>query len=915
MSSKNTSETIFSPKACWIWDQSHAFGYNYYLEARKCFSLSPSTLKNISDSDQALLLITADALYQVWLNGVLIGHGPAKSAEGRRSVDTYEIGNGLKSGENVLEVLVLSVGTGTMTYCLGEAGLIFEIRLPNKMIFSDRSTLVRKSASHHQNTVRRWIMPCLEDIHAGANGKAWKPATIVKRDAQLYRRRVPLPTREPLLPKRLVMAQRVAVPNFSVSFRLRPYLAEEKDRLRNNVFNRNAYLVCEIISPVAQILRFTPTLGNVNWYFEGKKLFEGSGWALWSEKKFNPVIKLKKGANRLVGLHRFNHFEDINLAGFVQSPVKIKNPFGAGGFQVIPVDDADWFEGEKLGNFDWETLRPKMSRMDPVHTMLHGNSHDLVVGAAVMDEGEKLFTQAKSSFTSGHLDFPPSKSGEAVRYVLDLGVLQNGWLSFHAEGENGSTLIFSFFESLDEGSPVRIQWPTGCNNALTYRLREGQQSFESFLPYGVRYLMVTHSGRNPVRLTNLRVMTANCGSWPQGSFLCSDSVINGIYKISVQSIISGTDDTLTDCPTYEQVNWNCDNRWASECDYFTCANTEVLSNSIKLFTEDNAYRGLVRSQYPSAWDSHIPLWSFHWLMWCHDYYWHTGDRKLIAEIFPRIQAGIEEAISRLNSKGLLEWTNVWHFADWGHGRDDNHAIMGAEQAGLVGALAASEKIAWLLNRSALAQHWKQVRQKLISSINRHLWNPSKQAFADSLHEDGTQSNVSSQTTNAMMAIYGVGNPVWCKRLAKRIVDGDQKLLAYGSPFGMYYTLVLLDQMGDVETIFKLIKRRYGEMILAGDTTTWETFSDYGSPDKEFPTRSRCHPYAAYVVKYLVKYLLGVEVMAPGFASVRIKPNPPKEIAHLSGSIPTPHGLIRVTWKREGKKMILNTDLPRGISLI
>ena len=79
--------------------------------------------------------------------------------------------------------------------------------------------------------------------------------------------------------------------------------------------------------------------------------------------------------------------------------------------------------------------------------------------------------------------------------------------------------------------------------------------------------------------------------------------------------------------------------------------------------------------------------------------------------------------------------------------------------------------------------------------------------------------------------------------------------ASGSPYGLYYILEMFDRLGEVEELFKLIRQRWGEMVLAGDTTTWETFSEWNGP--VWPTRSRCHPFAAFVAKYLIRYLLGI----------------------------------------------------------
>jgi len=75
----------------------------------------------------------------------------------------------------------------------------------------------------------------------------------------------------------------------------------------------------------------------------------------------------------------------------------------------------------------------------------------------------------------------------------------------------------------------------------------------------------------------------------------------------------------------------------------------------------------------------------------------------------------------------------------------------------------------------------------------------------------------------------------------------------------------------------------------------------------WPTRSRCHPFSAYVVKYLVKYLLGVEALTPGYAKVRIRPRPPNGIASCHGAVPTPHGLLQVSWRKEGRRIRITTS--------
>lgn len=866
---------IFSKRARWIWRADESFAYNEYVRFRKAFALGRR------EGEAATLAITADALYQAWVNGRMVGHGPAKSAEGRRSVDRYDIGPFLRPGTNHLEVLVLSLGVGSMTYCPGSAGVIFQIDLPRRKIVSDGATLVRRERGRRRTTVRRWILPCLEDVDGAAAPGPWTRARVTPKQVALYRRRVPLPSRQALVPRRIVAAEVVRVPGFSISLRLKPPLARGTERRRCNMVNVPARVTVELFSPIRQTMEFVPSLGNVTWKRGGKVIFKGSGWTGWDRSKHRGVIRLERGTTRLEGLHERSHFEDVSLCAFVRAPVRVRHarvdplslpPSGGRDDSVAPTLARDLSE---------RRLAAKPSR---VRVWTEANAFDRVANARHL----------RGATLEGAL--PPTRKGEAVRVVYDLGVLHNGWLAFDAVGERGSRLVFAFAEAVDEGPPLRIQWPAGCNNALTYRLRGGWQSFESFLPYGVRYIIVQHEGPRPARVENLRVLLANCGGRPQGDLRCSDLLLNGIREICAQAAISATDDTFTDCPTFEQVNWNFDNRMAALTDSLTCASTDVARNSIQLFAEDPGYPGLVRSQYPSAWDNRIPLWSFHWIMMVRDYYWQTGDKAFVRKMFPRVAAGIKEALGKVGSTGLLEWpvdADTWHFVEWGHGRDDAHAILSAEQAGLVGALADAEELARAVGRPE--PRWPRARRALCGAIHRHLWDAERDAYRDSMREDGSRSAIMSQASNAALALYGVGSRAWARRLARRIVKGDERLLPYGSPAGAYYVLELLDRLGEVEEIFRIIRRRWGEMVLNGDTTTWEHFGEFGHAG--WPTRSRCHPYASYVSKYLVKYLLGVEALAPGFARVRVRPRPPDGVERCQGAIPTPRGLLRVAWER------------------
>jgi alpha-L-rhamnosidase len=68
-----------------------------------------------------------------------------------------------------------------------------------------------------------------------------------------------------------------------------------------------------------------------------------------------------------------------------------------------------------------------------------------------------------------------------------------------------------------------------------------------------------------------------------------------------------------------------------------------------------------------------------------------------------------------------------------------------------------------------------------------------------------------------------------------------------------------------------------------------------------------------VIKYLVKYVLGVESQAPGFARFRVAPRPPAGVTVCQGAVPTPHGFIRVGWDwGRPRKPAVSVEQPRGV---
>lgn len=912
-----THPKLFSLKAKLIWDNGSRTPYNHYQLFKKEFTLTQQEFSRLQTSSRAFLNITADAFYMATLNDMVVGHGPAKSAKGRRSVDTLPVIHTLQPGKNILLIRVHSVGRGTCTYELGNAGLIYELDLGKKKIPSDTSTLTTVDKSYSNQTVRRWMLPCIEDVDAQWQPQAWEKSTVVTSSAKLYPRRVALPSYEAILPECQIINEEVTYPTFSLAGKMRPYLATKGQELTHNIFKGPALIVFDIISPVQQKIQFTPAMGADFFNLNGKSCFLAHSWGIDDPKSFQKIHTLKKGSNRGVFQLSRGQIEDFDLCGFTQKPVQFKNPFGSGLYQIIPVDDPELVKPPLGTKVDWNKLSQNLPKMDPSHGRFDVNPHILAHGAKTVQTFP--VEPALTPHPAQSLSFNKSHGNLWHRQVVDLGKVVAGHLKFSITGPAGAQVNFSLMEGYDQKRQT-LQWPSTCNNSIRYTLKKGFQSFESFFFYGGRYVVIDYHGSAPSTIEGLRLLSANCGTVPKGSFTSSDPLLNEIYDICVQTIISSTDDTFTDCPLFEQVNWNYDNRTAALGDMAACGSDAIIQNSILLCQEDPDRRDLVNSHYPSSVENIIPMWSMHWMMWSHDYYLYSGDLSFIRKTFPQIQRGIEKLLSQQATNGLIATgeqgpqMELWHFLEWGHGRDDNHSINTAEQGGMVGTLTAGIELAKALKKTNLVKRWRRERTALIKTINKHLWDKKKQAFVDSLHEDGNKSEIVSEATNAVILHYRAANSRYRQVVLKKLIKTKSNLLPYASPYGMYYVLETLAAEGEVDLLFKLIKQRWGDMVREGDKTTWETFKEYGGWN-DFPARSRCHPFAAYILKYYVEFLFGIKSRKPGMTSLSFNPNPPRGVSQVKGRMPTPHGTVDIVWKKSKKEFLSQLKTPSVVRII
>ncbi len=156
-------------KACWIWPGDRLSDiHNTYAHFRKDFVLSKAE-KN------AVLYITADQSYRLWINGKYVTRGPARGYQSHWPYDTVCIGSFLKDGENYISVEVYNPGVSTFSYIFqSSAGFLCAGNLGSMSIFSDSTWLARYDQAHKRDTANYSIqLSFQEHVDAKRDDRTW----------------------------------------------------------------------------------------------------------------------------------------------------------------------------------------------------------------------------------------------------------------------------------------------------------------------------------------------------------------------------------------------------------------------------------------------------------------------------------------------------------------------------------------------------------------------------------------------------------------------------------------------------------------------------------------------------------------------------------------------------------------------
>jgi hypothetical protein len=934
----------------WIWTKEDVPKRNAFVGFRRRFEY---------EGGPATLHITADSRYVLYVNGTYLGQGPVRCWPGHWRYDTYDLTPWLQTGDNLIAVLVNHYGEGTFQYIAGPPGLLAQIEMAGRTIFTNRSWVATADPSYVSATPRISVQQGFEEQFDARRADAWTqlsyddcpwPAAVDLRPAydrwhrELAPRDLPFLTVEPVLPQRVVSVEAVRSIPHRFTIYAKPYIAPND--LSSNFVFAHYYLATQVWSPAEVEVTFPIPHKHAGPMKLNGQPVEGNR------------ARLRAGWNSLVLMPHTHHLPEFVVC--VDGPPELR--FCATGERpgspwaiVGPLELRDeqrrqceshmdtsavaaeaLFPGVacQLGEAFWESGDTAavahelfFQQVQPEHlpeadAFVQAYTDRVVPGEVKVENLDALVSG------SGWLTVHPPADGGDARILLDFGHELIGCHRFEAIAPEGTILDFHNFEFIQPDG--RHNFAEGMNNSSRYICRAGRQSYQSIVRRGLRYsYLILRNLTAPVQLRGVQALFSSYPQSRRGAFACSDAQLDRIWDAGALTLRCCAEDTYTDCPTYEQTHWVGDARNEALIDWAINGDPRLWFHCLEQAGHSLDRSPVTESHVPSAWQNILTAWSLLWMRSCREFVLFSGDRERGTQLLDFVRRNVEGLTKHIDEQGLLD-IRAWNMFDWAPMDTPPHGVVTHQNCLLVHALRDAAEMAEWLNDAAPAASWRKMADALSVAINAHLWNDEKQAFTDCLRECHCRlarqsevleehgrtsrpwhSPVFSQQTQTAAYTSGVAAGDRARRCWEIMRQPPEGFVRAGSPFFEFFLLEAYQREGEHQQFLDTIRRDWGRMIDLGATTFWETWTSQG----ERVTRSHCHAWSAAPTFFLSTHVLGVRPGGPGFQPTLIEPHP-CDLTWCRGRMPTPAGDVEVRWENTpGQPFLLRVRAPETLDII
>ena len=553
--------------------------------------------------------------------------------------------------------------------------------------------------------------------------------------------------------------------------------------------------------------------------------------------------------------------------------------------------------------------RSRSNDLAPGLSMVGGPvQHGRVEGAENLcrEEGDTI---VQSSVKHLDLDFDGM---HAPAIVLDFGRVISARAEINLCGVAGGMVDIGYAERLIDG---HFNIAMECEFADRYIMADGEQTFESFTWKSFRYLKLRfRSCFQPVTVHSVRGIVSTYPYEERGGFESNDEKLNAVFEISRATLRLCSNEFLMDTPWREQAQWLGDVAAVTVPAIYACFGDPRLPGKFLRQAAANQHpTGMISNisnTVNHAWQNAIPDYSLWWIRGVWNHYMYTGEERWVHELYPQALRVAHAHMNYVNENGLIEDMPYHPFIDWAD--VDKRGECAAYNAIFYGALETVAKMARLKNDEYTRDLAERTMQGIRANFQKRLFDPKRGCCADA-NIDGVLSDKTSEHANAAAILWNLCDEAAARAIIATLWEKRSVKATEAQPFFMVVVLNALDRAGRFDLALRLIRERWGKrMVDRGATSVYEEWYQNGSwRSGQFSgfLRTHSHAWSACPAEFLIRNLMGLEILAPGCRRVRIRPQAVP--FPYSATFPTPLGAIRVS-REDGR---VKTSAPKEIEVV
>ena len=514
-----------------------------------------------------------------------------------------------------------------------------------------------------------------------------------------------------------------------------------------------------------------------------------------------------------------------------------------------------------------------------------GKASDTSSGTVYVNAASWNFNSPDNPPSEFKLDTQPMSCISEVQKnngtLYDFGKETFGFLKFHGIKGKGTLNVY-YGESAEEALSV-----DHCETLDRFPV-ENVTASEFAVPNSKAFRYVYIEKDNSLSYDSVSMLYEYLPLEYKGSFRCDDELLNKIWDVSAYTLHLTTREFFVDGIKRDRWIWSGD------------AYQSYLMNYYLFFDIPSVSRTTFALRGKDPVTSHINTimdYTFYWFLGIYDFFQYTGDKKLIAQLYPRMISLMDFCLSRRNSECMMQGlAGDWVFIDWADFKMSKAGEVSFEQLLFCRSLETMALCANLMDDTENEKLYAQLAADLKAKLFSVFWSDTQNAFIHN-RENGVASKQVTPFTNMFAVLFNYLDQEKTRAVKENVLLNPHAL-KITTPYMRFYELEALCALGEQNYVLDEIRDYWGGMLDLGATSFWEKYN----PKEKYPDllgmygrpfgKSLCHSWGASPVYLLGKYFLGVKSVEPGYQSYTVEPCL-GDLQWIEGDVPTPDGIIHV----------------------